>query len=219
MAGRKALDQESTPSDAELKRLGRAIKSLAADLAESGWPDLHIEAQTGESRISVRFSGRAAEAARELPLLAAAGSDLTQGDKVPNKPEVDAVGAFVKRINRTDPEFATLVSNTNPKIVFKDEEGTGADRMMTPKLKTGLDALAVLVAREWSGVQLRVTEAWDEDGEHSPQSLHYEGRAADLTTAPVDGAKMGRLGRLAVDAGLGWVFFEDSAHIHLSVPM
>ena len=53
--------------------------------------------------------------------------------------------------------------------------------MMTPKLKARLDALANLVAAEWSGVKLRVTEAWDEDDEHSPTALHYEGRAADLT--------------------------------------
>lgn len=216
MARKRMQDLESIPLDAELTRLEKAVKSLTADLAQFGWPDLYIEVQTGESRISVRCSGRASESAQEILLAATAGGNLKQGDKVPNKPEVNAVGAFVKRINRTDPEFAMLVSNTNPKIVFKDEEGTGADRMMTSKLKAGLDALAVLVSNEWPGVKLRVTEAWDEDGEHSPNSLHYEGRAADLTTAPVDGVKLGRLGKLAVDAGLGWVFFEDSAHIHVS---
>ena len=125
MARKRVLDQESIPSDAEMKRLEKVVKSLTADLAESGWPDFQIEVQTGESRISVRLSGRAAEAPRELPLVEAAGGDLKQGDKVPNKPEVDTVGAFVKRIHRTDPEFATLVSNKNPKIVFKEHEGRG----------------------------------------------------------------------------------------------
>lgn len=226
MARKKALGQETVQADTALKQLAEVVKSLTGDFAEFCWPDLHIEAQTGDSKISVWFSGRAAESAHEISvalsaghgLLKAAENDLQQGDKVPNKPEVDVVGDFAKRINRNDLEFATLVSNTNPKIVFKDEEGTGADRMMTAKLKAGLDALAILVANEWSGVKLRVTEAWDEDGEHSPKSLHYEGRAADLTTSPVDGAKLGRLGKLAVDAGLGWVFFEDSSHIHVSVP-
>jgi len=88
---------------------------------------------------------------------------------------------------------------------------------MTTELKARLDSLAVLVSKEWPDVKLRVTEAWDENGEHSAASLHYEGRAADLTTSPVDGGKLGRLGRLAVDAGLGWVYFENALHVHVSV--
>jgi len=143
--------------------------------------------------------------------------DLEEGEKVPDASEVATSGAITKKIKRTDPEFALLVSNQNSKIEFKDEEGTGADRMMTSKLKARLDALADLVAAEWPGVKLRVTEAWDEDNEHTGDSLHYEGRAADLTTSPISGAKLGRLGRLAVDAGCDWVFFENSAHIHVSV--
>lgn len=143
--------------------------------------------------------------------------DLSQGQKVPNASELVTCGPITKKITRTDPEFAGLVTNTNAKIVFKDEENTGADRMMTPRLKSKLDSLANVVASEWPGAKLRVTEAWDEDNEHADASLHYEGRAADLTTNPVDGAKLGRLARLAVDAGCDWVFFEDSSHIHVSV--
>ena len=88
---------------------------------------------------------------------------------------------------------------------------------MTTKLGNKLDALANLVKAEWPGVKLRVTEAWDENDEHSPGALHYEGRAADLTTWPVDGVKLGRLSGLAIDAGFDWVYFENSAHIHVSV--
>ncbi len=157
-----------------------------------------------------------------MPMGAAAfeavtSSDLTLHQKVPNAPEIDVVGAIVKRVTRADPEFGQLVSNQNPDIVFKDEEGTGADRMMTKNLQAKLDALAGLVKAEWPGVKLRVTEAWDENGEHAGQSLHYEGRAADLTTAPIDPSKLGRLGRLAADAGFDWVFYENAAHIHASV--
>lgn len=143
--------------------------------------------------------------------------DLVLHQRVPDASEVASSGALVKRINRTDPEFAQLVSSQNAQIVFKDEEGTGADRIMSVRLMEKLDVLASAVAAEWSGVKLRVTEAWDEDGEHASTSLHYEGRAADLTVFPLDGDKLGRLGRLAVEAEFDWVFFEDSSHIHVSV--
>jgi len=88
---------------------------------------------------------------------------------------------------------------------------------MTPRLKEKLDRLATLVAGEWPGVRLRVTEAWDENNEHSGNSLHYEARAADLTTSPVDGNKLGRPCRLAAVAGFDWVFFENPSHAHVSV--
>lgn len=146
-----------------------------------------------------------------------AGDDLTIGDKVPASAESAVCGAIKKRIRRTDVEFKNLVANNNPLIAFKDEEGTGADRMMSTGLSERLNALAKTVDEEWPGTRLRVTEAWDEDDEHSGTSLHYEGRAADLTTDPVDPKKLGRLGRLAVEAGCDWVWYENSGHVHVSV--
>ena len=149
--------------------------------------------------------------------LAASPSDLTLRQMVPNRSERDVVGAPTSKIVRGTSAFAALVSNMNPNIAFKDEEGTGADRMMTSRVAGKLDALAALVATEFPGSKLRVTEAWDEDDEHTSNSVHYEARGVDLTTLPVDQAKLGRLGRLAVDAGFEWVFFEDSHHIHASM--
>lgn len=146
-----------------------------------------------------------------------AAGDFVQGQHVPAGGEFDTCGPIAGKVRRPDPAFAALVRSDNPEIVFKDEEHTGADRMMTPRLREKLDRLAALVSAEWTGVRLRVTEAWDENNEHSGNSLHYEGRAADLTTFPVDGNKLGRLCRLAVDAGFDWVFFENSAHAHVSV--
>ena len=142
---------------------------------------------------------------------------LKLNDKVPNKSETDAVGAISGKIVRGTPEFDALVKNTNPDIVFKDEEGTEADKMMSPRMKEKLDKLAELVKTEWSGKKLRVTECWDENNEHSATSTHYEGRAADLTVDDKDSEKLGRLAQLAVDAGFDWVFYENSMHIHVSV--
>ena len=136
---------------------------------------------------------------------------------MPDTTERDAVGALAHPIARGTPAFARLVRCDDARIVFKDEERTGADRMMTPRLRERLTGLAALVRRRWPDVELRVTEAWDEEHEHGEASLHYEGRAADVTTSDMDPDKLGELARLAVAAELDWVYFENDAHVHVSV--
>jgi len=141
---------------------------------------------------------------------------LAGGQYQPAQAEAQAAGAIERRVTRQTGAFSKLVRSDDAAIVFKDEEGTGADRLMAPRLREKLSALAVLVAEEWPGVKLRVTEAWDENGEHADQSLHYEGRAADLTTSDRDATKLGCLAGLAVRAGFDWVFREGT-HVHASV--
>jgi hypothetical protein len=142
---------------------------------------------------------------------------LRIGQRVPTSSEQAAVGGLAARLRRGSPGFRQLVRCTDARIVFKDEERDGSDRLMTARLRARLSRLAALVAQRWPGTQLRVTEAWDDRREHGRDSLHYEGRAADVTTSDLDPHKLGELARLAVIAGLDWVLYEDETHVHVSV--
>lgn len=138
-------------------------------------------------------------------------------ERVPDQSEARIAGSITSRVERGSPEYEHLVRCTDSEIVFKDEEGTGADRMMTPRLRGKLERLGRRVREEWPDLRLRVTEAWDERREHGDKSLHYEGRAADITTSDADPDKLGRLAWLSHEAGLDWVLYEDVTHVHVSV--
>lgn len=166
-----------------------------------------------------------------LAMLIAFGAGLHAGDPPrvlppggiypPNKAEAEVVGEATTKIKRDTSEFGNLVETRNHKIVFKDEEKDGSDRMTTKKAKEKLDRLADLVEKEWGGqVKLRVTEAWDDRDEHSKKSTHYEGRGVDITTSDQDKSKLDRLAGLAIEAGFEWVQNENPVggeHVHASV--
>jgi hypothetical protein len=142
---------------------------------------------------------------------------LALGQRVPNDVEASVVGPADEPVRRGSSAFTRLVSCQDCPFVFKDEERNESDRMMTPKLRRNLLQLSKLVSQTWPKLELRVTEAWDDRREHGPASVHYEGRAADITTSDQDPQKLGQLAALAVRAGFDWVFYEDSSHVHVSV--
>lgn len=144
-------------------------------------------------------------------------SQLSIGERVPNRPEALVAGAADKPIKRGSSAFDRLGACLDCPFVFKDEERNASDRHMTPRLRMRLLDLSKLVRQTWPKVELRVTEAWDDRSEHGEGSLHYEGRAADITTSDLDPKKLGKLAALAVQAGFDWVYYEDATHVHVSV--
>lgn len=142
--------------------------------------------------------------------------EFSKGQKWPGEKEAAYSGAAVQS---TSPgTLQDCVNQSSPNLpVFKLEEGNFTDVKATDELCESILKLNALVIREWGkGVTLRITEAYDQDGEHSRFSLHYEGRAADMTTSDLALDKLGRLAFLASQSGFRWVYYEHN-HIHASV--
>lgn len=142
--------------------------------------------------------------------------------------ERSASTPMICHLQRDSCGYYQLVGILDPAIVFKQEEEwpyATEDILMHPAMLTPLSRLNRLVQAEWgSAYQLRVTESYDSLLEHDPPeseprsrySLHYEGRAIDLTTWPVDQSLYGRLCALAYCAGFDWVQHEGH-HCHASI--
>lgn len=179
--------------------------------------------------------------------------------------EAACVGAIDGPLSSQDAQ-ARLVSLVMDDLVFKNEEcrpattgcwkdfraGTecaqeGEDELGAPELRAPLARLAEAVDRASCGtLAVRITDSFDSGcptrpmGEHSASSVHYEGRAVDLTlalrlcstwdvarkrcldpTTPTNirfaqSAALGRLAGLASKAGFGWVQLEGN-HVHASI--
>lgn len=99
--------------------------------------------------------------------------------------------------------------------IFKFEEGNYTDVKATKSLCNAIIKLNSLVIKEWPGKVLRITEAYDQDHEHTKYSLHTEGRAVDMTISDKDNNKLGRLAYLATKSGFKWVYYERN-HVHAS---
>lgn len=139
-----------------------------------------------------------------------------------------AAGQMICRIERDKCPYNHLVGNLDPSIVYKQEEEPPFDRediLMHPAMLLPLHRLNELIRLEWNGdVRLRITDAYDSLLEHDLEqvdtnrrvSLHFEGRAIDLTTWPIDQTRYGRLCALAHCAGFDWVHNERT-HCHAAI--
>ncbi len=159
--------------------------------------------------------------------------DLRQGQFISasgsySQTEPAVSGRMACRIERGSCAYERLVGLVDPSIVYKQEESPPFDEediLMHPALIAPLARLNRLVQIEWgTTVQLRVTDAYDSQLDHDPPqtdptqaySLHYEGRAIDLTLSPIDRSQYGRLCALAHCAGFDWVLHEGT-HCHASI--
>ncbi len=142
--------------------------------------------------------------------------------------QTSVTGPMVCRIERGTCPYHHLVGNLTPAMVYKKEEEPPFDKediLMHPAMPLPLYRLNDLIVLEWNGeVSLRITDAYDSLLEHDLGqtdtnrriSLHFEGRAIDLTTWPIDQARYGRLCALAHCAGFDWVHHEGD-HCHAAI--
>jgi hypothetical protein len=150
-----------------------------------------------------------------------AGGSYTETERLASTP-------MLCHIERNSCAYRQLVGILEPTIVFKQEEQEPyytEDMVIHPAMIQPLSRLNELVKAEWGNTfRLRVTDAYDSLLEHDPPtsershrySLHYEGRAIDITTWPVEPSLYGRLCALAHCAGFDWVHHEGT-HCHASI--
>lgn len=142
--------------------------------------------------------------------------------------QTEAAGSMRCRVARNSCAYDLMIGNHSPTIVFKGEEEppyNDEDFRMHPAMLLPLTRLDALVQAEWGGTYwLRVTDAYDSLLEHDltqsdperKNSLHFEGRAIDLTLWPIDQSQYGRLCALAHCAGFDWVHHEVD-HCHAAI--
>ena len=157
----------------------------------------------------------------------ALGQHLSSGGSY-TESQWSASGLMTCRIERDTCAYDLMVGLLDPTIIYKQEEEfpfSTEDILMHPAVVQPLSRLSQLVLAEWDGqIALRVTDAYDSLLEHDlnqtdltrKYSLHFEGRAVDLTLWPVDQSRYGRLCALALCAGFDWVDNEGT-HCHASL--
>lgn len=160
-----------------------------------------------------------------------AGFDATSGNFRTGVREAAIVGAIGGRISRGTTEFDRLLGNPENNIrgVW---EGNGRDfparlrdgipfegddwlvqQTVVPSLLNFVDLIdAAKADNRLKTSFLAITDSFDEQGDHSDASSHYEGRAIDFDA---DDGALGKLTGLAMLAGFDWICYEGS-HVHVS---
>ena len=190
-----------------------------------------VLAAAGVMRLSAWLRDRRAHTVEETPARYPPPSDF---DPMAHQP-LDRVPEVAPRTHHP-PRKELLVSGPNDADLFdaeldlveyhdptiwwesdNDTDGdTENDHLVHRDLLPALIRLNALVLHE--GAVLKVQDSYRAEGVHNAQSLHREGRAIDLTA---DRMTLGRLARLAVQAGFDWVYYESpragGAHVHASM--
>jgi hypothetical protein len=170
---------------------------------------------------------------------------LKAGSRHPNIRETYAVEVTSIEIYERDSyEFDTfLIQYPYDNVVFKNEEtwtttynrnrkiwanpllDDNTDFYMTPYLADKVNELQNSLEALSKRFIIRITDAYDYNFEHKKtyyRSLHYTGRAADITIYDTYQSKnridlLPLLYRLCVDVGFDFVLYHKGSHIHASV--
>jgi len=130
-------------------------------------------------------------------------------------------GPIMKRLSRGSPDVDLVGLNAAWGGTFKDEESgrlpgypvtayAGDDLLVDPALVPLVQRYQQLIelARRQQRLKtqrVEITEAFDQQGEHTEDSLHYEGRAIDVVGDYGNNKVIERLTGLAMLAGFDWV--------------
>jgi len=173
---------------------------------------------------------------RELP----SSDDYKIGMKFPNNSEKNASGELDIKIYPQSYEFySSLEYYENKDALFKgdaipklNDHNKNAYIFSSPKTNPAhyyhpsiiekLNTLVQLLKERDEYLKLRITSGLGLAEKHSPNSLHYQGRAVDLTLYDMYSHRRAYesyslLCELAILAGFDWVYYEDKYHIHASV--
>jgi hypothetical protein len=122
-------------------------------------------------------------------------SSFPIGSSLPEAPEEEVTGAATAVIDRTSPEYASLVPcAAGPSTC-----------LVLPAVRRSLDTLRAQVLSKWPGTTVVVLCGLDLEYVHGTSSPHYEARSVELRLSDGDTEKLGTFAEFARDSGFDWV--------------